>query len=209
MLIFIVFTTTTDWALVLFYMEQTSHPGRPTTFLRSCHTAQHSRKSNTRAQLYSTHLMGRAAGQACSVHPTTELGSTKCWSTSHSTHPHSISFTDLTSSTSPYSDSAASVFLHFYCTQFFLLLFSQSFTCCIPQFTYFTLPRPPLHPPTTCIGRGIRRVGKQVAKNWSCFSSCFFLFFPPPVLARITKTPHQSHLLWSNFIGYKCSSPSA
>lgn len=174
MLIYIVFTTTTDWALVLFYMEQTSHPGRPTTFLRSCHTTQHRRKSNTGAQLCSAHLMGRAAGQACTAHPTTELGST-----SHSTHPHSISFTDLMSSTSPYSDSAASVFLHFYCTQFFLLLFSQSFTCCIPQFTWFYTPPPTLytHPQPALVGAwggwGSRWQRTGVA------SPVFFFFFPP------------------------------
>lgn len=173
MLIYIVFTTT-DWALVLFYMEQTSHPGRPTTFLRSCHTTQHRRKSNTGAQLCSAHLMGRAAGQACTAHPTTELGST-----SHSTHPHSISFTDLMSSTSPYSDSAASVFLHFYCTQFFLLLFSQSFTCCIPQFTWFYTPPPTLytHPQPALVGAwggwGSRWQRTGVA------SPVFFFFFPP------------------------------
>lgn len=173
MLVFIVFTTT-DWALVLFYMEQTSHPGRPTTFLRSCHTTQHRRKSNTGAQLCSAHLMGRAAGQACTAHPTTELGST-----SHSTHPHSISFTDLMSSTSPYSDSAASVFLHFYCTQFFLLLFSQSFTCCIPQFTWFYTPPPTLytHPQPALVGAwggwGSRWQRTGVA------SPVFFFFFPP------------------------------
>lgn len=172
MLIYIVFTT--DWALVLFYMEQTSHPGRPTTFLRSCHTTQHRRKSNTGAQLCSAHLMGRAAGQACTAHPTTELGST-----SHSTHPHSISFTDLMSSTSPYSDSAASVFLHFYCTQFFLLLFSQSFTCCIPQFTWFYTPPPTLytHPQPALVGAwggwGSRWQRTGVA------SPVFFFFFPP------------------------------
>lgn len=174
MLIYIVFTTTTDWALVLFYMEQTSHPGRPTTFLRSCHTTQHRRKSNTGAQLCSAHLMGRAAGQACTAHPTTELGST-----SHSTHPHSISFTDLMSSTSPYSDSAASVFLHFYCTQFFPLLFSQSFTCCIPQFTWFYTPPPTLytHPQPALVGAwggwGSRWQRTGVA------SPVFFFFFPP------------------------------
>lgn len=173
MLVFIVFTTT-DWALVLFYMEQTSHPGRPTTFLRSCHTTQHRKKSNTGAQLCSAHLMGRAAGQACTAHPTTELGST-----SHSTHPHSISFTDLMSSTSPYSDSAASVFLHFYCTQFFLLLFSQSFTCCIPQFTWFYTPPPTLytHPQPALVGAwggwGSRWQRTGVA------SPVFFFFFPP------------------------------
>lgn len=204
MLIYIVFTTTTDWALVLFYMEQTSHPGRPTTFLRSCHTTQHRRKSNTGAQLCSAHLMGRAAGQACTAHPTTELGST-----SHSTHPHSISFTDLMSSTSPYSDSAASVFLHFYCTQFFLLLFSQSFTCCIPQFTWFYTPPPTLytHPQPALVGAW-GGWGSRWQRTGVASPPVFFFFFPP-VLARITKTPHQSHLLWNNFIGYKCSSPSA
>lgn len=164
-------------------MEQTSHPGRPTTFLRSCHTTQHRKKSNTGAQLCSAHLMGRAAGQACTAHPTTELGST-----SHSTHPHSISFTDLMSSTSPYSDSVASVFLHFYCTQFFPLFFSPEFHLLYPT-VHMILHSPahPLHPPTTCIGRGMRRVGKQVAKNWSCFSSCFFLFFPPPCWQELPK----------------------
>lgn len=40
-----------------------------------------------------------------------------------------------------------------------------------------------------------KRKGKQVVKNWRCFSFCF------SVLATITEMPHQSHPLWKTWAG--------
>lgn len=174
MLVFVAFTMITDGAPVLLPVEQTAQPERPYFAQVTPHNAAQKEIQHKGSALCMLTLWEGQQGKSAGCINPTAHGAGKHQVLEHITlHPSTFNLLHR-----PHVLQLPLLWINSICPLTFLS--HTVFSAVI--FPEFHLLHPAvnviLHSPlTTCIDGGLRRVGKQVVKNWSCFSSWFFLFF--------------------------------